>query len=66
MLIQAFEMDARKDGIQQGIQQGKSLGLAEGSRLKALETARILKQLGDSVKKIMQATGLTQEEVENI
>ena len=70
MLIQAFEMDARKDGIQQGlrqgIQQGKSLGLAEGSRPKALETARILKQLGDSVKKIMQATGLSQEEVESI
>ena len=70
MLLQAFEMDARKDGIQQGlrqgIQQGKSLGLAEGSRQKALETARILKQLGDSVKKIMQATGLTQEEVESI
>ena len=74
MLIQAFEMDARKDGIQQGIQQGlrqgiqqgKSLGLAEGSRQAKLETARILKQLGDSVKKIMQATGLSQEEVESI
>ena len=66
MLIQAFEMDARKDGIQQGIQQGKSLGLAEGSRQAKLETARILKQLGDSVKKIMQVTGLAQEEVESI
>ena len=66
MLIQAFEMDARKDGIQQGLQQGKSLGLAEGSRQAKLETARILKQLGDSVKKIMQATGLSQEEVESI
>ena len=31
---------------------------------KALETARILKQLGDSVQKIMHATGLTKEEVE--
>lgn len=60
--MSGFEMDAREEGIQQG----KSLGLAEGSRQKALETARILKQLGDSVKKIMQATGLTQEEVESI
>jgi len=70
MLIQSFEMDARKDGIQQGIQQGIrqgiEQGLADGAYRKALETARILKQLGDSVKKIMQATGLTQEEVENI
>ena len=50
-------MDARKDGIQQGLQQGKSLGLAEGSRQAKLETARILKQLGDSVKKIMDILG---------
>ena len=49
-----------------GIERGKSLGLAEGSRQAKLETARILKQLGDSVKKIMQATGLSKEEVENI
>ena len=49
-----------------GIERGKSLGLAEGSRQKALETARILKQLGDSVQKIAQATGLTTDEVESI
>ena len=53
-----------------GIERGKSLGLAEGeargSRQKALETARILKQLGDSVQKIAQATGLTTAEVEAI
>ena len=60
--MSGFEMDAREEGIQQGIQQG----FADGSYRKALETARILKQLGDSVKKIMQATGLTQEEVESI
>ena len=47
-----------------GVERGKSLGLAEGSRQAKLETARILKQLGDSVKKIMQATGLSKEEVE--
>ena len=33
-------------------------GIEQGSRQKALETAKILKQLGDSVQKIMQATGL--------
>ena len=64
--MSGFEMDAREKGIQQGIQQGKSLGLAEGSRQAKFETARILKQLGDSVKKIMQATGLSKEEVESI
>ena len=56
--MSGFEMDAREEGIQQGF--------ADGSYRKALETAKILKQLGDSVQKIMQATGLTQEEVESI
>ena len=53
-------------GLQQGIQQGIQQGFSNGSRQKALETAKILKQFGDSVQKIAQATGLTQEEVESI
>ena len=40
--------------------------IAQGSYQTKLETAKILKQLGDSVKKIMQATGLSKEEVENV
>ena len=39
-------------------------GLQEGKLEGKLETARVLKQLGDPVQKIMRATGLTQEEVE--
>ena len=46
--------------------EGEERGFSEGSRQKALETATILKQLGDSVQKIMQATGLSKEEVEAI
>ena len=60
------------EGIEQGeargLAEGKSQGLAKGevrgSRQKALETARILKQFGDSVQKIVQVTGLTVQEVE--
>ena len=66
MLVNTIERDARNDGWKAGIAQGKSLGLAEGSQQKALEMAKILKQFGDSVQKIAQATGLTQEEVEAI
>ena len=55
---------------QKGLERGKSLGLAEGeargSRQAKLETAKILKQFGDSIQKIMQATGLSKEEVEAI
>ncbi|EMB22380.1 hypothetical protein HMPREF9733_01796 [Treponema denticola SP33] len=30
------------------------------------ETAKILKQLGDSIQKIMQVTGLPEEEIEKL
>ena len=50
----------REESLRIGIQQG----FADGSYKKALETAKVLKQLGDSVQKIMQATGLSKEEVE--
>ena len=53
-------------GLAEGIEQGRSEGIEQGSRQIALETARILKQFGDSVQKIAQATGLTQAEVESI
>ena len=39
-------------------------GLQEGKLDGKLETARVLKQLGDPVQKIMQVTGLSKEEVE--
>ena len=60
MLINSFERDARNDGWKAGIAQGRSEGVADGLR----QAAKILKQLGDPVQKIMQATGLSKEEVE--
>ena len=41
-------------------------GLSEGSHQKALETAQILKQLGDPIQKIAQATGLTEKEIKQL
>ena len=41
-------------------------GISQGSHQKAIETAKILKQLGDSVQKIVQVTGLTVQEVERL
>ena len=41
-----------------------SQGISQGSRQKALETAKLLKQLGDSVQKIMHVTGLSKADVE--
>ena len=39
-------------------------GLQEGKLEGKLETAKLLKQLGDSVQKIMQVTGLSKSDVE--
>ena len=49
-----------------GVERGKSLGLAEGSRQKALETARNLLVIGLSIENIAKATGLTVQEVETL
>ena len=49
-----------------GLERGKSLGLAEGSRQKALQDAGNFKRLGVSIDIITQATGLTKEEVEGL
>ena len=70
MMLRSFEMDARRAGFQQGMTQGVAQGMrqgeARGSRQAKLETARILKQLGDSITKIVQVTGLSTEEIEAI
>ena len=68
--MSGFEMDAREEGIQQGlrqgIQQGKSLGLAEGSRQAKLETAAAFKRFGFDIDKIAEGTGLSREEIEKL
>ena len=53
-----------KWGLAEGEAKGMSLGLAEGSRRKALQDARNFKRLGVSVEIISQATGLTAEDIE--
>ena len=53
-----------KWGIEQGKAEGKSLGLAEGSRQAKLETAKNLLHFGLSRENIAQATGLSRAEVE--
>ena len=69
MLIAEYDYDTdiavqREEAGKIAFAQGISQGISRGSRQKALETARILKQLGDPIQKIVQATGLTQAEVE--
>jgi len=56
--------ESERKGLERGLAEGKSLGLAEGSHQKALQDASNLKRLGVSVEIISKATGLSQEEVD--
>ena len=49
-----------------GVERGKSLGLAEGSRQKALETARLMKAEPLASDLIAKVTGLSKEEIEKL
>ena len=53
-------------GVERGLAEGKSLGLAEGSRQKALETAAAFKRFGFDIDKIAEGTGLSREEIEKL
>ena len=73
MLIAEYDYDTdiavqreeeREIAFAEGEAQGIARGFSDGAHHKAVETARILKQLGDSVQKISQATGLAEDEVE--
>ena len=49
-----------------GVERGKSLGLAEGSRQRALETARLMLHRSYPVSEICLMTGLSKEEIEKL
>ena len=57
---------ALMDAFDEGIEQGKSLGLVEGSRQKALETAKTMLAMGYPLGDICKIVGLSQEEVKAI
>ena len=58
------------DAMDEGLERGKSLGLAEGeargSRQKALETAKLMLQRNYPQTEICLMTGLSKEEVERL
>lgn len=56
--------EAGRIAFAEGREQGRTQGISQGSRQAKLETAKLLKQLGDSVQKIMQVTGLSKADVE--
>ena len=51
-------------GIAKGIAEGRAEGIAEGELKAKLSAARNLLQMGLSAAQVMQATGLTREQME--
>ena len=55
--------EGRTAGLAEGRSEGRSIGLAEGSRQKAIETAKIMKNMNYPLEDIYTITGLSKEEV---
>jgi predicted transposase/invertase (TIGR01784 family) len=55
-----------REGLQKGIREGKREGIREGKREGIIETARNLKTLGVSIEQIARATGLTEQQINEL
>lgn len=71
MLLAEYDYDTdiavqREESLRIGIRQGIAQGFADGSHQKALETARLMKQANCELDFIMQMTGLSIEDIENL
>ena len=69
MLVAEYDYDTdiavqRAEAGRIAFAEGREQGISQGSHQAKLETAKLLKQLGDSVQKIMQVTGLSKADVE--
>ena len=56
--MQEGRAEGRAEGLQEGLQEGK--------KLNQIEVARNLKKMGLSTEMIVQGTGLSVEEIENL
>lgn len=61
-----IQNDVLGNARQEGLEEGRAVGRAEGELSKSQEIARNLLGLGMSVPQIMQATGLTQKQIEQL
>ena len=60
------EEKGHAEGLEKGLAEGLEKGRAEGELMKQLEIAKKMKTMGLPVESIAQATGLTNEEIENL
>ncbi len=65
-VLKTAEQKGILQGLEQGRAEGRAEGLQQGEQNKALSIARKLKSMGLSMTDIMQATGLTEETINNM
>lgn len=61
-----IQNDVLGNARQEGLEEGRAVGRVEGELSKSQEIARNLLGLGMPVPQIMQATGLTQKQIEQL
>jgi predicted transposase/invertase (TIGR01784 family) len=64
--VNSWKEDAYTQGLAEGLTKGETKGLAEGIAKNRQETARKMKELGDSAEKIALVTGLSEEEIRKL
>ncbi len=64
--VPGYIMDAKYEAHKEGYNQGFEDGEDKGAHKQAIETAKILKNLGDPLDKIAKATKLGLEEIQNL
>ena len=57
---------ARKEGITEGITEGMAEGIAEGIAKEKAKIAKKLLEIGMPLESIIQVTGLTENEINNL
>ena len=69
-VLDTAKMEGRAEGLAEGrvegLEEGRAEGLAEGRAEGMIEMAKNLKSLGVDMKTIMQASGLTKEQIEQL
>ena len=57
---------ARKEGITEGMAKGMAEGMAKGMAKEKAKIAKNLLEIGMPLENIMQVTGLTEDEINNL
>ncbi len=58
--------EGRAEGEKIGIEKGEKIGIEKGGKQKAIDIAKRLKSINLPIEKIVEATGLSQNEIDNL